>query len=79
MAEETSHSNAGKTITIRLNGAEHPCRPGTTVVELLAALGAGGPGVAVERNGVVLSRARHAATVLRPGDRVEVVRLVGGG
>ncbi|MFQ5750303.1 MAG: sulfur carrier protein ThiS [Planctomycetota bacterium] len=79
MPEEPSHSNAGRTFPIFLNGREHRCRSGTTVAELLAGLGAGGPGVAVERNGVVLSRDSHAATLLRPGDRVEVVRLVGGG
>lgn len=79
MAEEPSHSNAGKTITILLNGREHPCRPGTSVAELLADLGSGGRGVAVERNGAVIPKERHAATVLQSGDRVEVVRLVGGG
>jgi len=36
-------------------------------------------GRAIELNGVVIRRAEHAATPLRDGDRLEVVRLVGGG
>jgi sulfur carrier protein len=36
-------------------------------------------GSAVELNGVVVRKADQAATALRDGDRLEVVRLVGGG
>jgi sulfur carrier protein len=36
-------------------------------------------GSAVERNGEVVRRADWARTALDPGDRLEVVRLVGGG
>ncbi len=35
--------------------------------------------VAAAVNGEVVSRARHAEHVLRDGDRVEVIRAVGGG
>lgn len=63
----------------RLNGAPRPCPPGLTVARLLAEIGAAGPGVAVERNEEVVPRARHAETPVEPGDRIEVVRLVGGG
>lgn len=36
-------------------------------------------GSAVELNGTVVRKADHAATLLKEGDRLEVVRLVGGG
>lgn len=36
-------------------------------------------GSAIELNGEVIRRAHHAATPLREGDRLEIVRLVGGG
>ena len=36
-------------------------------------------GSAVELNGEVVRKADHGATSLKDGDRLEVVRLVGGG
>jgi sulfur carrier protein len=65
--------------TLMVNGVARPWRPGFDVASLLEELDATGFGVAVERNGEVVRRAAHAATVLEPGDRIEVVRLVGGG
>ena len=35
--------------------------------------------IAVARNGVVLRREEHAATIIQPGDRLEIVHIVGGG
>jgi sulfur carrier protein len=35
--------------------------------------------VAVERNGEIVPRSAHAATLLADGDRVEIVVAVGGG
>ena len=36
-------------------------------------------GSAVELNGEVIRKANHGATPLKEGDKLEVVRLVGGG
>jgi thiamine biosynthesis protein ThiS len=36
-------------------------------------------GSAIELNGEVIRRADHPRTPLKEGDRLEVVRLVGGG
>ncbi len=36
-------------------------------------------GSAVELNGEVVRKAMHAVTPLKEGDRLEIVRLVGGG
>ena len=62
-----------------LNGSPRPCPVGLTVAALLEQLEAQGPGVAVERNEQVIRRVHHAETLIEPGDRIEVVRLVGGG
>jgi len=36
-------------------------------------------GSAVELNGIVIRKADHATTPLKENDRLEIVRLVGGG
>lgn len=64
---------------ICVNGEPRPWRSGLTVADLLEELGASGPGVAVEVNQRVIPRAQHPDILLQAGDRLEVVRLVGGG
>jgi thiamine biosynthesis protein ThiS len=62
-----------------LNGTERETPEMATVAELAAWLELPAFGSAVELNGEVVRKAEHAATPLRDGDRLEVVRLVGGG
>ena len=52
---------------------------GSTVADLLALLKMEPRYLAVERNLELIPRARHAECVLEPGDRLEIVTLVGGG
>ena len=52
---------------------------GTTVADLVAALGLGPRRIAVEVNRTVVSRDDYAATALRDGDAVEIIHFVGGG
>ncbi len=52
---------------------------GSTVTDLLALLKMEPRYLAVERNLELIPRARHAECVLEPGDRLEIVTLVGGG
>jgi sulfur carrier protein len=66
-------------LILKVNGEPREIAEETTVAALLEALRAPVPGVAVAVNGEVVPRARHAMTALRPGDRVEVIRAVGGG
>ena len=66
-------------ITIVLNGEPLPVPSGTNVVGLLANLGIDPQRIAVERNRVVVRRARHAETTLQDGDEIEIVTFVGGG
>lgn len=65
--------------SVVVNGRLLPWRPQLTLAALLQELGAAAGPVAVERNGRVVRRADHPSTVLEPGDRLEIVRLVGGG
>lgn len=62
-----------------VNGEERQVGPSTTVTQLLTLLGLGDTLVAVECNEEVVPRAKHQTTVLREGDRIEVVHFVGGG
>ena len=64
---------------VLVNGAPQPFVEGETVASLLERRTATGFGVAVERNGAVVRRAEQAQTPVEPGDRIEIVRLVGGG
>ncbi|MFO0902439.1 MAG: sulfur carrier protein ThiS [Pirellulales bacterium] len=64
---------------IEFNGESREAADGTTVAQLLEQLKISPRHVAVELNLEVVPRERHAETVLRDGDRLEVVTLVGGG
>ena len=52
---------------------------GACVAQLLEVLALAGKRVAVERNGEIVPRSRHADTALAAGDRLEIVVAVGGG
>jgi sulfur carrier protein len=64
---------------IEVNGERRQLADGTTITDLLLAMEVRQPHVAVEVNLEVVPRAKHAETILREGDRLEVVTLVGGG
>jgi sulfur carrier protein len=66
-------------MTIQLNGQPREVAAGSTVAALLRELQVPQPHVAVELNLEVVPRAQHGDTLLREGDRLEVVTLVGGG
>lgn len=64
---------------IVLNGDVLPLDAAGTIAELLVAQGLAGRRVAVEVNGEIVPRGRHAEHRLRDGDRVEIVHALGGG
>lgn len=64
---------------IVLNGEPRSLPAPVTVSGLLQAEGLGERRVAVEVNGEIVPRGRHAAHELAPGDRVEIVHALGGG
>jgi sulfur carrier protein len=66
-------------LRLTVNGEPRAVPAGTTVLGLLGIVGAAGKKVAVERNGEIVPRSRHAETPLADGDALEVVVAVGGG
>lgn len=66
-------------IEIRLNGEPRRFKAPLTVAGLVDQLGYAGKRIAVERNGEIVARGRHAETALADGDRIEIVVAVGGG
>ena len=66
-------------IQISVNGCtKHYERP-LAISELLQEMALGGRKIAVERNGEIVPRGAHGATLLADGDRLEIVVAVGGG
>jgi sulfur carrier protein len=66
-------------IQVQVNGVPRTAARGSTIATLVAEVGAHPEGVAVAVNGAVVPRAQHARTALKDGDRVEIIRAVGGG
>ena len=62
-----------------VNGEPREVGAGTTVADLVAALGLKSQQVAVERNKEIVRRPDHAETCLEDGDELEVVTFFGGG
>lgn len=67
------------TIAIELNGRRREVRDGLSVAELVAELDLRPGMVAVEVNGALVARDRRDSTILRAGDLVEMVTIMGGG
>ena len=66
-------------VTIILNGEPRPIEPGLTVAALLEALAIPASDTVAEINGHIVPRAHFPETALGDGDRVELIRFVGGG
>ncbi|MBI5326970.1 MAG: sulfur carrier protein ThiS [Deltaproteobacteria bacterium] len=64
---------------IIVNGKERDVSEDTTVLGLLKVLDIKPQGIAVELNLEIVSKSKFAETVLNDGDKVEIVRMVGGG
>lgn len=67
------------TMSVMINGSEHRLAEGATLEEVVASLGVPPKGLAVAVNREVVPASRWAVTVLKPGDRVEVLRATAGG
>ena len=65
--------------TITLNGEARSIAAGCTIAQLLDELQINNRYCAVERNLELVPREQHRDCQLQPGDRVEIVTLVGGG
>ncbi|MCF8197970.1 MAG: sulfur carrier protein ThiS [Sulfuritalea sp.] len=62
-----------------INGESQRLVEPVTVATLLEARGLAGKRVAVEKNGEIVPKSRHAETPLTSGDQIEIVVAVGGG
>lgn len=67
------------TLPIVVNGQPRSVAAETSVASLLAELGVRPQHCAVEINLELVPRGQHAERMLVPGDRLEIVTLVGGG
>lgn len=64
-------------MTVTVNGqTQQGC---ANVLKQLTQMGFDPKRVAVEKNGEIVPRAQYEATPLKEGDKLEVVRFVGGG
>jgi sulfur carrier protein len=68
-----------KQISLQVNGETRSCSSQTPLPDLLQQLGFNPRLVAVEYNGEILHRQFWSQTTVQPGDRLEVVTIVGGG
>lgn len=66
-------------IALQVNGKRVELQAPTPLLAYLEHLGVNPRVVAVEHNGVILERDMYSTSTLREGDRVEIVRMVGGG
>jgi sulfur carrier protein len=66
-------------VQVTVNGEPRELAGGTTVADLVAALGLGPRRIAVELNRAIVPRAEYAARPLGEGDTVEIIHFVGGG
>lgn len=62
-----------------INGERRLVADGLTAAQLLAQCAVKPEGVVVEINLAIVKRAQLPQALLKDGDRVEIVRLVGGG
>lgn len=67
------------TIAIELNGEPRELQDGDSVQDLIAALSLAGQALAVAVNREVVPRAQWGERRFAAGDKVDVVRAIGGG
>ena len=63
----------------RINGKDVELERPTALLDYLASIGVDPRSIAVEHNGQILQRDQYERAMLRDGDVVEIVRMVGGG
>ncbi len=66
-------------IEIYVNGHVRQVPESYSVARLLDEMDLVGQRIATEINHEILPRSQHSGHTLRPGDRVEIVRAIGGG
>ncbi len=79
VSRSARHCIIQRMIQVIVNGAAQRLDRPLVVAELVERLALGGKKIAVERNGEIVPKSAHGATLLADGDRLEIVVAVGGG
>ena len=66
-------------INVVVNGKQRPIESEMGLVQFLEAHQIKPQLIAIEYNGLILDRERYAEVVLRDGDKLEIVHMIGGG
>lgn len=66
-------------INIVCNGQQRQVAPASSVADLLRELGLPAETVVVEQNGTILAPDSYGGQLLAEGDKLELIRFVGGG
>lgn len=66
-------------LEIFINGTPRQLAAPLSIAALLESEGMAGKRLAVERNGEIVPKSQHAATLIAAGDQLEIVVAVGGG
>ncbi len=66
-------------ITLTVNGESRQFQDALNCAGLIETLGLAGKRIALECNGEIVPRGRHAEHALADGDKIEIVVAVGGG
>jgi thiamine biosynthesis protein ThiS len=66
-------------LSVNVNGTPRQIEPGSTLLELVEALGLRKELIAVELNRSIVSKTEYADRRLEAGDLIEIVEFVGGG
>lgn len=66
-------------MVVRINGEEREVAEGVRLDELLASLEITPVGMAVEVNREVVPKRLYPETIINGGDKIEIIRMVGGG
>jgi sulfur carrier protein len=64
---------------IQVNGEPFEVAEQSNLSDLIARLQLEGKRIAIELNLEIIPRSAHATTLLKAGDRVEIVHAIGGG
>ena len=79
MLTANNQSDRNPMISLQVNGEDCQCHPNLTMIGLFEFLNMNPRLVAVEYNGEILHRQFWTETMIKEGDRLEIVTIVGGG
>ena len=64
---------------ITLNGKKFNLETGSNIVNLIDKLDLNADKLAIERNLEIVPKSKFAMTIIKEGDRLEIVHFIGGG